>query len=52
MTSYRKNLFPVPDGFHDVLRELSSNILKDQPDDILYYGMIYFESKLNVIPIL
>ncbi|KAL4436315.1 hypothetical protein ABPG74_015906 [Tetrahymena malaccensis] len=47
MNQSRQNLFPVPSGFHDILRELTLSILKDQPEDILFYGVIYFESKLK-----
>ncbi|EAR84794.2 kinase domain protein (macronuclear) [Tetrahymena thermophila SB210] len=47
MNQSRQNLFPVPSGFHDILRELTLSILKDQPEDILFYGMTYFESKIK-----
>ena len=41
--------YTVPPGFPDILSELTTEILRDQPEDIMSYCMYYFEAKNQVI---
>ena len=37
----------IPPGFSSILENLSREILREQPEDILAFAAIYFENKLN-----
>ena len=44
MASKYLQKFPVPEGFPEILHDLTREVLRDQPDDILEYAELYFES--------
>lgn len=43
--------FSIPTGFHDVLKDLNREILREQPKDIIQYCANYFAKKLETRPI-
>lgn len=48
-SNYQTNKFPVPEGFQEVLHDFSREVLRDQPENIYYYGYLYFKAMENVI---
>ncbi|CAD8115792.1 unnamed protein product [Paramecium primaurelia] len=44
MASKYLQKYPVPENFHQILHDFTREVLRDQPDDIIKYGMEYFES--------
>lgn len=44
MASKYLQKFPVPQEFPDVLHDFAREILRDQPEDILEYGFLYFKA--------
>ena len=47
MSTYAKEA-TLPEGFETVLRDLTREILRDQPEDISSYGYSYFLEKMKV----
>ena len=47
MASKYLQKFPVPDQFYEILHDFSREVIRDQPDDIIEYGSLYFEAKLQ-----
>ncbi|CAD8113043.1 unnamed protein product [Paramecium sonneborni] len=43
MASKYLQKYPVPENFHQILHDFTREVLRDQPDDIIQYGMEYFE---------
>lgn len=37
-------LFPVPEGFPEILADFAREVLRDQPEDIIEYAALYFET--------
>jgi hypothetical protein len=35
--------FPIPDGFPEILHDLSKEILRNQPEDIIEFSYLYFK---------
>ncbi|CAD8126037.1 unnamed protein product [Paramecium sonneborni] len=44
MASKYLQKYPVPEGFHQLLHDFTREVLRDQPEDIIKYGVEYFES--------
>ena len=42
MASKYLQKFPIPKEFPDILHDFARDILRDQPEDILHYGVSYF----------
>merc|ERR1712196_117246 len=47
MTSRYRRPFRYPDGFADVLRDFTREVLRDQPKSIPEYGAAYFDQILK-----
>jgi hypothetical protein len=45
MASSYLQAFPVPQTFYEILAELTRDILRDQPANILEYATLYFERR-------
>ena len=43
-SSYLKT-YPVPQGFYEILADLTHDILRDQPTNIVEYAALYFERR-------
>jgi len=43
MASKYLQKFPVPEGFQEILADLTRSILRDQPPNIIEYSASYFE---------
>ncbi|CAD8106898.1 unnamed protein product [Paramecium primaurelia] len=43
MASKYLQKYPVPEGFHQILHDFTREVLRDQPEDIIKYGVEYFE---------
>lgn len=43
MASKYLQKFPVPHGFQELLADLTREVLRDQPDNIVEYAALYFE---------
>ena len=50
MASKYLKLFPVPQGFNEILHDFASAVLKYQPKENLEYGAEYFEN-ISEVPI-
>ena len=48
MASKYLQKYPVPQDFASVLHDLTREILRDQPEDIVEYAALYFEAKRDV----
>jgi hypothetical protein len=42
--------FKVPEGFPEILRDFTRELLRDQPKEIEKYGFDYFKEKLKSAP--
>lgn len=42
--------FTIPTGFHDILKDLNREILREQPNDIVQYCANYFAKKVDTRP--
>ena len=42
-----KKIFKVPDGFEDILNDFAKEILRNKPNDILDFGIWYFQGLEN-----
>ncbi|CAD8152590.1 unnamed protein product [Paramecium octaurelia] len=43
MASKYLQKYPVPEGFNQILHDFTREVLRDQPEDIVKYGVDYFE---------
>jgi hypothetical protein len=41
--------YPVPQGFPEMLHDFAREVLREQPENILEFGWLYFKSKEQVI---
>jgi hypothetical protein len=48
-SKYRKR-YTVPDGFNQILEDLSREILREQPRNIVHFAASYFKSKAKGEP--
>lgn len=44
MASKYLQKFPVPVGFQETLADFTKEVLRDQPENIIEYAALYFES--------
>ena len=44
MASKYSKRFTVPEGFTDILHNLTREVLRDSPDDVVEYAALYFEA--------
>ena len=44
MASKYVNNYPIPNGLADLLRDFSSAVLEQQPDNIYDFGAAYFKA--------
>jgi len=42
MASKYLNSYPVPQGFYEILADLTHDILRDQPTNIVEYATLFF----------
>jgi hypothetical protein len=42
MASKYLNSYPVPQGFYEILADLTHDILRDQPTNIVEYAALFF----------
>mmetsp|Transcript_2867 Transcript_2867/g.4085 ORF Transcript_2867/g.4085 Transcript_2867/m.4085 type:complete len:124 (-) Transcript_2867:1877-2248(-) len=47
MSVYCAKEFSIPDGFSEILRSLTSEILLHQPDDIYEFALKHFKKKIE-----
>lgn len=45
MASGYLHTYPVPQGFYEILAELTKDILRDQPANIVEYAALFFEKR-------
>ncbi|EGR32891.1 regulatory subunit of type ii pka r-subunit family protein, putative [Ichthyophthirius multifiliis] len=45
MASKYLQKYPVPEGFYEILHDFTREILRAQPEDIIYFAANYFEQK-------
>lgn len=50
MASKYLQKFPVPDNFYEILHDFSREVIRDQPEDIIEYGSLYFDALEQVHP--
>jgi len=48
MASKYLQKYPIPQGFNDIVHNLTREILRDQPEDIIEYAALYFEALRDV----
>ena len=51
MTSRNSNLFPIPEGFQEILHDYAKEVVRYKPEDILDFSIQYFYSLENAIPL-
>ena len=51
MTSRNSNLFPIPEGFQEILHDYAKEVVRYKPEDILDFSIQYFYSLENEIPL-
>lgn len=44
MASRYLQKFPIPSGFPELLHDFSREVLRDQPENIYEYGLLYFSA--------
>jgi hypothetical protein len=44
MASKYLNIFPIPDGFANLMHDYARDVLRDQPDDVIDYSYLYFKA--------
>ena len=50
MASKYLQKFPVPDNFYEILHDFAREVIRDQPEDIIEYGSLYFDALEQVHP--
>ena len=45
-SAYRKQ-FKVPEGFEDILQDLTREVLREQPRNIYLFASMYFKAKMK-----
>ena len=48
MASKYLQKFPVPDNFYEILHDFAREVIRDQPEDIIEYGSLYFDALQQV----